>query len=69
MKMAIHEGFRMVDLKYLERRNKKFPMLSQGHNASNKDKRTHLPQNGSVTKLHFFFGGEFLWPTKPLSSV
>lgn len=55
MKMAIHEGFRMVDLKYLERRNKKFPMLSQGHNASNKDKRTHLSQYGSVIKLHFFF--------------
>lgn len=62
MKMAIHEGFRMVDLKYLERRNKKFPMLSQGHNASNKDKRTHLPQNGSVIKLHFFLVRSFYGP-------
>ena len=57
MKMAIHEGFRMVDLKYLKRRKKKLPMLFQGHNASNKDKRTHLPQNGSLIKLHFFRWG------------
>ena len=55
--MAIHECFRMVDLKSLERRKKKFPLLSQGHNASNKDKTTHLPQNGSVIKLHIFWWG------------
>ena len=60
--MAIHECFRMVDLKSLERRKKKFPLLSQGHNASNKDKTTHLPQNGSVIKLHIFLVGSFYGP-------
>lgn len=49
-------------LKYLKRRKKKLLMLSQGHNASNKDKRTHLPQNSSVIKLHFFRWGVSIAP-------
>lgn len=34
-----------------------------GRDASNKDNRTHLPQNGSVIKVHIF-NREFLLPTK-----
>lgn len=52
----------MVDLKYLERRNKGFCVIP-GADASNKDNGTYLPPNGSVMKVHIF-GGKFLLPTK-----